>query len=153
MDENEVRAQGFKPYRKIVLTYARQIPVRFSILINTGERLTGRPGDYICYSPGDSSRWVVERDIFQHTYTALSLADAQRHAASLPRGLIKQGYQPYIKHQVTWARRLDEAQLVHTIEGDVRAEAGDYLCIGPAGEMWPQAAARFEATYRRVEEV
>ena len=153
MDEAGLRAQGFKPYRKTVLTYARQIPVRFSILMNTGERLTGRPGDYICYSPGDTSRWVVEHDIFQQTYSALSLADAERQAVPLPHGLIRQGYQPYIKHQITWARRLDKAQLVHTIEGDVRAEAGDYLCVGPAGEMWPQTAARFEAMYRRVENV
>lgn len=153
MDEAGLRAQGFQPYRKTLVTYARQMPVRFSVETASGERLAGQLGDYICYSPDDRSYWVVERDIFRHTYTPLSLAEAQRQAAPISREMLNQGYRPFVKHQITWARRLEKAQLVHTIEGDVRAEAGDYLCLGPAGEQWPQTAARFEAAYRRVEGV
>ena len=34
-----------------------------------------------------------------------------------------------------------------TLEGEQRAAAGDYLCRGPAGEIWPQEAKRLEAKY------
>ncbi len=153
MDEAALQAQGFQPYRKITVTYARRIPVRFSVAMNSGERLAGRPGDYICYSPSENNRWVVEQDIFQQTYTPLPQAEADRQQPPLPRSLLAQGYKPYIKHQITWALRLKQPRIVHTIEGDVRANAGDYLCVGPVGEQWPQTAARFEAAYRRVEGV
>ncbi len=153
VDEAALRAQGFQPYRKTTVTFARQIPVQFSVVMSSGERLAGQPGDYICYSPHENNRWIVEREIFQHTYTPLPQAEAERQQTVMPRSLLAQGYKPYVKHQITWARRLEQPLLVRTIEGDVPAHAGDYLCIGPAGEQWPQPAARFEAVYRRVEEV
>lgn len=46
-----------------------------------------------------------------------------------------------------WARRLTQDQEVPTLEGVVTARAGDFLCRGEAGEVWPQAAAKVEARY------
>lgn len=42
--------------------------------------------------------------------------------------------------------------VVHTLEGDMTYEAGDYICTGPGGESWPVKKEIFEATYELVEE-
>jgi hypothetical protein len=42
------------------------------------------------------------------------------------------------KTRPIWARRLEEAQSVKTLEGDEFVEAGHYLCRGEAGNVWPQ---------------
>ena len=46
-----------------------------------------------------------------------------------------------------WARQLAADVQVDTLEGRVTASAGDYLCRGEAGEVWPQKAATLEARY------
>ena len=42
---------------------------------------------------------------------------------------------------------------IHTLEGDMRALAGDYIIRGVAGEVYPCKPAIFEATYELVESV
>lgn len=53
----------------------------------------------------------------------------------------------YRKTATVWAVRMTEAFEVHTLEGVMTGEPGDYLCQGPAGERWPVKRAIFEATY------
>lgn len=49
------------------------------------------------------------------------------------------------------ALKLDRDQTVDTLEGRVTAKAGDFLCRGEAGELWPVTAAMLEARYLRTE--
>jgi len=51
------------------------------------------------------------------------------------------------KSQPLWAKRLDGAQDVVTLEGVTSAAAGDYLCRGILGEFWAQQASRLFARY------
>jgi hypothetical protein len=52
-----------------------------------------------------------------------------------------------------WARPLEKDQTIKTLEGDVTAKAGDFLCRGAAGEFWPQSAERLSEKYNPTEEV
>lgn len=148
----ELRKQGFLPYRKTTVTYARQMSTGFAVRLLNGDVIYGKPGDYVCVSPENEERWVVDHDVFGKTY-ALSLNTEQFRRGSIQSRLLLEGFKPFRKHQVTWAKKLRIATVVKTLEGDVHAKAGDYLCVGAAGERWPQAAARFEANYVQVEEV
>lgn len=51
------------------------------------------------------------------------------------------------KNRPIWARLIEREQTVATLEGDVTAKAGDYLCRGEAGDLWPQSAKTLEARY------
>lgn len=51
------------------------------------------------------------------------------------------------KTRAIWARRLDQDHVIDTLEGQVPARAGDYLCRGAAGELWPQKAKSLEERY------
>ena len=140
--------RGFRPYRKITITYARQMDRNFSVRMPNGEVLHGQPGDYACVSPDDGGKWIVARKIFEQTYAPAKLKPDQQ--PGIYARLSNSGFRPYRKHQITWAKKISKPLLVHTLEGDVTAHRGDYLCIGPKGEPWPQEASRFEAHYRPV---
>jgi hypothetical protein len=49
------------------------------------------------------------------------------------------------------ALKLTRDQTVETLEGKVTAKAGDFLCRGEAGELWPVTAAMLEACYTPTE--
>lgn len=53
---------------------------------------------------------------------------------------IEERLRPARKSKSVWARQLEVPMTVETLEGDVRAAAGDYLCRGVLGEQWPQRA-------------
>ena len=53
---------------------------------------------------------------------------------------------------VVEAYRTEMAVVVHTLEGDLMAQPGDYIITGVAGEQYPCRADIFEATYEEVEE-
>lgn len=152
MDSSSLRQAGFRPYRKRGITYAHQMHQAFSVRLKTDDVIYGKPGDYVAVSPDDGSRWVVNAQVFHDSYIVL---DHLPPAApdSIQYKLQKRGFQPYQKHSITWAQPLSEARVIKTLEGPVRAEAGDYLCVGIKGEQWPQPRQRFEAQYEAVEEV
>ncbi len=52
-----------------------------------------------------------------------------------------------------WARQLERPEVVNTLEGPSQAAAGDYLCRGPAGELWPQAVSSLLAKYTPTNEI
>lgn len=54
------------------------------------------------------------------------------------------------KTATTFAVKVREPFEVETEEGTMQGAAGDYFCVGPAGEAWPVKAAIFEATYEPV---
>lgn len=76
--------------------------------------------------------WRHSKRIIQMTQPEL-LNPNQR---LLPQVL--QQLRPARKTKPLWAKRLQSATEVKTMEGQVRAEAGDYLCRGISGELWPQ---------------
>ena len=50
------------------------------------------------------------------------------------------------------AREAIIPEVVHTLEGDMRAEAGDMIITGVEGEVYPCKRSIFEATYEEVVE-
>lgn len=148
VDLARLRQQGFRPYRKTTMTFAKQMQTPFSIRLISGDRIFGQPGDYACVAEDGNDRWMVNRKVFERTYETYTL----KLSDSPQRQIVRQGFRPFRKHQITWAMKLHKSQVVHTLEGDVTAHAGDYLCVGPHGEYWPQKAERFESHYERVSE-
>jgi hypothetical protein len=52
-----------------------------------------------------------------------------------------------------WAKQLDEDETIKSLEGEVTAKAGDFLCRGAAGEFWPQSAERLREKYNPTDDV
>jgi hypothetical protein len=52
-----------------------------------------------------------------------------------------------------WAKRVETDQMVKTIEGTEMVKAGDYLCRGEAGDIWPQKTTSLAEKYDKTEEV
>ena len=50
------------------------------------------------------------------------------------------------------AYRTDKEVVIHTLEGDLTAQPGDYIITGIAGEQYPCRADIFEETYEEVKE-
>ena len=46
-----------------------------------------------------------------------------------------------------WAKRIDCATDVETMEGVIAANTGDYLCRGELGEFWPQPSENLLCNY------
>src|SRR5690606_18033443 len=152
VDSAELRKQGYLPYRKSGVTYAREMTASFTIRIDSGDILSGQPGDYVCINPEDDSRWSVKGDIFNRSYQSDPITTIHIKMGSVQHRLLLQGFEPYRKHELTWARKLPLPMVIHTLEGDVQAHAGDYLCVGVDGEQWPQPATRFERLYEQVQQ-
>ncbi|WP_339683094.1 hypothetical protein [Gimesia maris] len=51
------------------------------------------------------------------------------------------------KTRPLWAKEITVAQTVSTIEGQMAANVGDYLCRGSAGDIWPQKAETLHKKY------
>lgn len=148
-NSNALLARGFRPYRKTTITFARQMDRRFRVQLPNGDVLHGLPGDYGCVSPDDGGKWIVAREIFEQTYAPATLTPAEQRTRIHAR-LLRSGFQPFRKHQITWAKKVTRPLRLPTLEGEVTAQPGDYLCIGSKGEPWPQPASRFEAHYQPV---
>lgn len=48
------------------------------------------------------------------------------------------------------AYQTDKEMVIHTLEGDMKAEIGDYIITGVRGEQYPCKADIFEETYEKV---
>ena len=148
LDTARLMALGFLPYHKVTITFAKKMPSSFEVLLDSGDVIQGQPEDYFCVSPDDGGHWIVAHDIFQQTYTPADRRSIQADSAAMR--LFDEGFRPYRQPQITWAKPLDRPRRIHTLEGDVMAEVGDYLCLGPQGEQWPQKPERFERHYEHV---
>ncbi len=62
-DEN-----GWAEYANTNTVRAAQVPEEFSVVISTGDTISGKANDYLVES-GDR-RWIVDREIFERTYEA-----------------------------------------------------------------------------------
>jgi hypothetical protein len=145
VNEQKLRQQGFQPYRKKGVTYAKKMQVAFKVRLKNEDIIYGKPGDYVCTDVDTTERWIVEDQIFERTYKLVPLTEVKPHQRN--NLLEHYHFRAFRKTAITWARQLAAPMVVHTLEGDVRAQAGDYLCIGAKGEQWPQMRDRFEANY------
>ncbi len=57
------------------------------------------------------------------------------------------------KTRPIWARRAEEDQTLTTLEGEETVSAGDYLCRGEAGDVWPQKEKRLRSKYQATDTV
>lgn len=57
------------------------------------------------------------------------------------------------KTRPIWAKRLESAQTVKTLEGEEEVSAGHYLCRGEAGDIWPQDEKDLNKRYAATDEV
>lgn len=83
-------------------------------------------GDYVV-TEGDG-RWSVQADIFESTYRLR------------PDGLFE-------KTATIRAREVEATLKIATLEGLVHARKGDFLALGPAGDVWPIPPERFLSRY------
>ena len=49
-------------------------------------------------------------------------------------------------------RGMHEALVIHTLEGDMRADPGDWIICGVSGEHYPCKPSIFDATYEPAED-
>lgn len=89
-------------------------------------------GDYIVSYGGDDEA-VVRQDIFERTYRRIG------------EGVFRKRTDIVLRYFT-----LDRAVLVRGLEGLERAEAGDWIVEGVAGELWPIAAELARAKYQPV---
>jgi hypothetical protein len=59
----------------------------------------------------------------------------------------------YRKTKPIWARQTEYSRIVDTREGTLQASAGDYLCRGVVGELWPQKSEKLNSTYVATQNV
>ena len=57
------------------------------------------------------------------------------------------------KTRPIWAKQLEAAQTVKTLEGEEQVAAGNYLCKGEAGDIWPQSEKNLLTRYSATDEV
>ncbi len=58
----------------------------------------------------------------------------------------------YIKRPViVEAYKTDKEEIIHTLEGDMKASPGDYIITGVKGEKYPCKPDIFEKTYKEID--
>ena len=60
-------------------------------------------------------------------------------------------WKTYRKIATVQATQMDVAFAVPTLEGWMKGQAGDYLCEGAEGELWPVKKRLFKRSYVEVE--
>ena len=101
-------------------------------VIDTGDgKLNARGGQDMIVADDAGSRSVVRRDVFERTYKNL-------------------GGGAYTKRTDVVLRyfTLDRPAIVRTLEGERRAEPGDWIIEGVMGELWPVSRDRAERKYQ-----
>ncbi len=159
--ETELQAQGFDQYeRKKELIMARRLPASEApkrIITSSGATLVAHAGDMICYNPGDRAYpslddydyWPVDPDIFKRTYQAWDEWDWQPSASQ--KRLMELGCKPYYKVADVWAKKLDKAAYVQSLEHEKPelVNAGRYVVIGAEGEPYSMDDKTFMRRYYR----
>jgi hypothetical protein len=157
--EPELRDQGFDQYaRRKQLVMVRPLPRSESpkgIVTSSGERLIALSGDMICYIPGDHIRptfdrynhWPVEPAIFNQTYHPWDEWDWQPSPAE--QYLKDLGCKPYYKIAQVWAKKLDQAVYVQSLEQNrpQLVKQGSYVVIGSQGEPYSMDSHTFIQRY------
>lgn len=83
-------------------------------------KLRARGGEDFIITYGPNDRAVIRGDIFEKTYEADGI------------GVYKKRSDIVLRYFT-----LERPALIHTLEGEQRAEPGDWIMQGVAGELWP----------------
>ena len=127
------------PADKVEIAYPRSgAPVGAALATADGALTSGSTTyrvrknlDYVL-DDGAGNQWVVRKDIFDKTYKKLRSGKFQKRD-DFPVGYF-----------------VAEADgVVNSLEGPNPYSKGDYILIGPAGEMWNQTPERFAQRYTR----
>jgi hypothetical protein len=98
---------------------ARRAEADHKVTTQQGElRARGGEDFIVTYENGD--RAVVRQDIFEKTYEPAGI------------GVYKKRSDIVLRYFT-----LERPALIHTLEGEQRAEPGDWIMQGVAGELWP----------------
>jgi hypothetical protein len=57
------------------------------------------------------------------------------------------------KTKPLWAKEITSNQTVVTLEGEISASVGDYLCKGVSDDVWPQKAETLFQKYKATEDI
>ena len=93
----------------------------------SGEVMTAQPGDWAVTDDSGSERSVAA-GVFESTHEQVAPHRYRRSGTVLARQAIRR-------------------EVVSTLEGDVIANAGDWIVRGAQGEQWPVPDAQFRASY------
>ncbi|MGV0790207.1 RyR domain-containing protein [Mycolicibacterium sp. XJ1819] len=92
-----------------------------------GDVMRAQPGDWTVVDEGGNERSVAAA-VFEATHEEV-------------------GPRRYRRCGTVSARRSTWREVIHTLEGDAVANAGDWIVRGPQGEMWPVADEQFRSSY------
>ena len=68
----------------------------------------------------------------------------------LIKGMMPKEFHQYKKKYITTAAKKTDDFTIETLEGTMKGHAGDYICIGPKGELYPCHKEIFEETYEEI---
>ena len=125
---------GIPVYERTGAVVATRLTKRTSWVAESGEELVSESGDWwVTDEDGTNGRGVAP-DAFARTY----VADAAEPGRYLRVGRVA-------------AHRAAGGEVVHTLEGEERANAGDWIVVDELDNAWPVPAAQFSAGYRRLQ--
>jgi hypothetical protein len=154
----ELKQMGFKQYpRKKTIIMARRLPAAeapLEIKTDQGDTLIAPAGYMICYQVdetlqptiNDYFHWPVEPKIFESIYRDW---DEKFEPTPAMQHLLEFGCKPYYKAAGVWAKDLDEAVYIQSLEHEkpVLVSEGRYLAIGSEGEPYHMSDKSFHNRY------
>lgn len=123
-----------KEYKKRKIKVSAYVTDKEFLIKSKGKELLASVGDYIITSK-DGERHPCKPDIFKKTYD---------------KGENEGEY--YKKQIVIKAYKAEKEEIIHTLEGDVKANVGDYVVTGVAGEQYPIPNDKFLEIYEEYNE-
>ena len=117
-------------YRRVGIVHANQLTEPLEWTTSQGARLRGEVGDWLVLSAPAGQR-TVAAEVFSQLYEWV-VADTFRAIGEVD------------------ARQAENTEDVATLEGPVRAAAGDWVVTDLCGNSWPVPDSVFRATYERV---
>jgi hypothetical protein len=154
----ELQQMGFKEYpRKKEIIMARRLPAAeapLEIKTDQGDILVAQADYMICYQVGETvqpdisayQHWPVEPTIFASNYHDW---DEQFEPTAVMQHLMAHGCKPYYKITGVWAKDLDTAVYIQSLEHEkpVLVQEGRYLAIGTEGEPYHMSDQSFHNRY------
>ncbi|HZQ33155.1 MAG TPA: hypothetical protein VFB19_15640 [Mycobacterium sp.] len=118
---------GWHRYRRLGEVTAEKREHGWTWRTTTGDVMRAQPGDWAVTDDAGSERSVAA-DVFESTHE--QVADDR-----------------YRRSGIVSARRATPGEVVTTLEGDVVANADDWVVRGSQGEQWPVPDEQFRASY------
>lgn len=119
--------QSWHRYRRLGEVTAEKRDHSWTWRTDAGEVMIAQPGDWAVMDDAGSERSVAA-GVFESTHEKMAEDRYRRSGTVL-------------------ARRTTGQETVSTLEGDVVANAGDWVVQGAQGEQWPVPDPQFRASY------